>query len=100
MFKTMNVGVPTVTYAKSSNSNREVDRVFCAAIVSKRFCTELLKDPSKAVAQGFQGEQFNLSQPETRRMQSVQAAELKEFASQYLKAGEAAYVHYAVAAGD
>jgi len=100
MVKTMNVGVPTVTYAGSSNTNREVDRLFCAAVISKQFCSQLLKDPSKAVSQGYQNEHFNLPVLETRRMQSVRAAGLKDFASQYLRTGEPAFVHCSVAAGD
>jgi hypothetical protein len=43
------------------SSNDEMNRLLCAAVVSKSFRSMLMVNPEIAVASGYQGESFNLS---------------------------------------
>lgn len=58
----------------------EINRVLAAAVVSQKFCALLLSDPSLAVAQGYAGEQFNLSDAEYELVLCAQGCTLQEFA--------------------
>ncbi len=58
----------------------EINRVLAAAVVSKKFCALLLSDPAQAVAQGYAGEQFILSDAEYDLVLSAQGGSLQEFA--------------------
>ena len=60
----------------------EINRVLAAAVVSQQFCTMLLKDPARAITQGFAGEQFSLSAEEFNLILSIQSSSLQEFAHQ------------------
>lgn len=89
----------TITYVKKEN-DPEVNRLFCAAIINKRFRSQLLSHPRQAVANGYQGEIFELSDSELCRLESIRATNLAEFASQYIRAAEPARVQVSVAACD
>lgn len=58
----------------------EINRVLAAAVVSQKFCALLLSDPARAVAQGYAGEQFSLSDAEYNLVISAQGCTLQEFA--------------------
>lgn len=58
----------------------EINRVLAAAVVSQKFCALLLNDPARAVAQGYAGEQFFLSDVEYDLVLSAKGCSLQEFA--------------------
>lgn len=60
----------------------EINRVLAAAVVSQKFCALLLSAPARAVAQGYAGEQFFLSDAEHDLVLSAQGLSLQEFARQ------------------
>jgi hypothetical protein len=55
-----------------------VNRLLAAALISKQFCNLLLKDPARALQQGFAGEQFSLSSDEQDFILSLHVASLPE----------------------
>lgn len=73
----------TVTYDRTATET-EVSRLFCAAVVSKRFREQLLADPTLAVAQGYNGESFNLPQEALERLSHIRADSLSDFAAQFI----------------
>jgi hypothetical protein len=79
----MDFGTQTVTYCKTQ-TEAEVSRLFCAAVVSKRFRDQLLQDPASAIAQGYNGESFAFSAEMMERFCSIQAETLSDFAAQFL----------------
>jgi len=56
-----------------------VNRLLAAALISKQFCNLLLKDPARALQQGFAGEHFMLSNDEQNFILSLRAGSLQEF---------------------
>ena len=63
------------------SSNDEMNRLLCAAVVSKKFCNALINDPEIAVATGYQGESFNLSDEEQSWLFSIRPANLVDLAA-------------------
>jgi hypothetical protein len=63
-------------------ANPEISRIISAAVVNKRFCSALLKDPSTAISQGFFGEPFRLSLEQQNRISMIKENSLEGFASQ------------------
>lgn len=59
---------------------RALGRLIAAAVISSSFCRLLLKDPVRAIRQGYNGESFRLSQPVEEFVLSIQAESLPEFA--------------------
>lgn len=58
----------------------EINRVLAAAVVSQKFCALLLSDPARAIAQGYAGEEFLLSDAEYDLVLSARDCSLQEFA--------------------
>ena len=67
---------------ETPSDSSEINRLLAAAVVSTRFCNLLLSDPARAIAEGFAGEQFVLSEDEQDLILSLRASSLKEFAAQ------------------
>jgi len=71
-----------------TNSNRKVaaqseySRILSAAVINNNFRKMLLQDPAKAVLGGYNGERFHLSSADQRRLLSIHASSLAEFAAQ------------------
>jgi hypothetical protein len=63
------------------SSNDEMNRLLCAAVVSKSFRSMLITNPEIAVASGYQGESFNLSDEDRSWLFSVRPANLVDFAA-------------------
>lgn len=61
--------------------NEELNRVLCAAVVSKSFRTMLLSNPEIAVASGYQGEKFELSVEDQTWLYSNRPASLVDLAA-------------------
>lgn len=57
----------------------EINRLLAAAIINRQFCSLLLKDPARALTEGFAGERFILSRDEQDFILSLRAASLQEF---------------------
>jgi hypothetical protein len=62
-------------------SNDEMNRLLCAAVVSKSFRNMLIENPEIAVASGYQGESFNLSDEDRRWLFSMRPANLVDLAA-------------------
>ncbi|MCX8023843.1 MAG: hypothetical protein N3A60_01420 [Thermanaerothrix sp.] len=79
----MDFGSQAVTYGKTT-TEAEVNRLFCAAVISKRFRDQLLQDPALAIAQGYNGESFSFTPELMERFSSIRAESLSDFAAQFL----------------
>lgn len=66
----------------ANHLNQEVSRLLSAAVISPRFRQLLLSDPAKALEIGFAGERFDFPREAKRRVASIQAANLADFADQ------------------
>ncbi|OGO65446.1 MAG: hypothetical protein A2030_09670 [Chloroflexi bacterium RBG_19FT_COMBO_50_10] len=64
-----------------STRNDELNRLLCAAVVSKSFRNMLLANPEIAVASGYQGETFNLSLEDQSWLYSTRPADLVDLAA-------------------
>jgi hypothetical protein len=58
----------------------EYSRILSAAVINKSFRENLLKDPAHAIAKGFNGESFQLTDDEKKRLVSLKGLSLPEFA--------------------
>jgi len=76
---------PAAAPVSVPNNFCELNRLLSAAIVSTNFCNMLINNPESALAKGYQGEKFNLSNEEYRWLVSIQATDLPNFASQLLE---------------
>lgn len=63
------------------NNEYEYSRILSAAVVNARFRQALLKDPAKAISGGYRGEKFNLGNDEQKKLSTIQANNLAEFAT-------------------
>ena len=64
---------------------REMNRLLSAAIVSSGFRNMLITSPETAIAKGYQGEKFNLTNDEYSWLVSIQAIDLASLASHMLE---------------
>jgi hypothetical protein len=69
------------TQLEYSSSNDEMNRLLCAAVVSKSFRSMLMTNPEIAVATGYQGESFNLSDEDRGWLTSIRPANLVDLAA-------------------
>jgi hypothetical protein len=76
------------------------NRIICAAVVDNRFRTMLLTNPAKAIAHGYNGEAFLITEQEANHLISIKAETLKEFASQLVTPPIPVMIPVAVAACD
>lgn len=67
---------------KNFQIQQEFNRLLTAAAINGSFREALLNNPGKAVSSGFGGEVFNLSVDVLKRLSSIQASSLAEFAAQ------------------
>jgi hypothetical protein len=67
---------------KNFHIQQEFSRVLTAAVINGSFRQALLNNPSQAITSGFGGEAFNLSADVLKRLSSIRANSLAEFASQ------------------
>jgi len=61
-------------------------RLFAAAIVSDQFRTTLLREPEQALANGYLGQTFTLTDHEKMIIQNVRAENLTDFAQKVNRA--------------
>jgi hypothetical protein len=67
-------------YSKPSTGRNGLHRLFAAAIVNNQFRETLLREPEAALASGYLGQPFALSEQERAIIQSVRAKTLTDFA--------------------
>ena len=67
-------------YSKPAASRNGLHRLFAAAIVNNQFREILLREPAKALANGYLGQPFMLTDQERTIIQSVRAKTLTDFA--------------------
>ncbi len=72
--------LPLKLEPKQSRSG--LSSLFAAAVVSKGFCEMLLKDPEKALRQGYLGKGFDLSPEDASLIVSLNAKSLADLAKQ------------------
>ena len=72
---------------KATIKEHEYSRILTAAVVNEKFRKLLLSDPEMAVRMGFGGEAFHLDHADTRRLASIRATSLAEFARQMNSTG-------------
>ena len=61
--------------------NDELNRLLCAAVVSKSFCNMLLVNPEIALASGYQGEKFDLTDEDRSWLFSMRPSSLADLAA-------------------
>ncbi|MEW6180866.1 MAG: hypothetical protein AB1522_13160 [Chloroflexota bacterium] len=64
------------------DASEEYGRILTAAVISAQFRQLLLSNPAKALAAGFGGEAFQLSNEDRSRLVAIRATSLADFASQ------------------
>lgn len=69
--------------ARDEGSNKEVNKLLTAAVVSKAFCRLLLTNPAQALEDGYNGMRFALTSQEKELLLSIQATSLPELATQF-----------------
>jgi hypothetical protein len=60
----------------------EYSRILSAAVINRNFREKLLTDPVQAVASGFNGESFHLTENEKKELTALKGLTLSEFALQ------------------
>ena len=65
-----------------SSGSTGLRKIFAAALVSKQFCQQLLRDPIRALQNGYMGEVFTITEDEKDLIVSIQANSLADLASQ------------------
>ena len=73
---------------ESAATRTALYRLFAAAIVSDQFRTTLLHEPGKALASGYLGQVFPLSEEEKRMIEAIRAENLIDFAQKVNQALE------------
>ncbi len=58
----------------------ELSRLMSAAVVSRSFREAFLRDPMRAIANGYDGERFHFSPALLARLSAIRARNLEEFA--------------------
>jgi hypothetical protein len=71
-----------LTGPKNSKPRQEMSRLLTAAVISNQFRQMLLANPGKALTNGYGGESFNLPREQQKRVASIRANNLSDFASQ------------------
>ena len=67
-------------FQKAPAGRSALHRLFAAAVVSDQFRKTLLREPEKAVANGYLGQSFPLTDQEKKILKSIRADTLTDFA--------------------
>ena len=71
---------PRQGFRKPSVTRTALHRLFAAAIVSDQFRTTLLREPEEALANGYLGQTFPLTDQERKIIKTIRAENLTDFA--------------------
>ena len=77
---------PPLSLGKPVNARTGLHRLFAAAIVSDQFCETLLNKPDEALANGYLGQTFMLTDQEKMLIKSIQADTLTDLAQKVNRA--------------
>lgn len=77
---------PHLSLGKPANARTGLHRLFAAAIVSDQFRETLLNKPEEALANGYLGQTFMLSDQEKMLIKSIQADTLTDLAQKVNRA--------------
>ena len=77
---------PHLSLGKPANARTGLHRLFAAAIVSDQFRETLLNKPEEALANGYLGQTFMLSDQEKTLIKSIQADTLTDLAQKVNRA--------------
>ena len=69
----------------TTSVSKNINRLLSAAVVSPHFRRLLLSDPVAALAVGYNGEYFQLTQAEYAAVTSLRVATVRDFAAQLLR---------------
>jgi hypothetical protein len=67
---------------KFPSNTPDISRILSAAVINSSFRSMLLSDPARAISNGYSGEKFNLGLAEQKRLSSIRATSLADFANQ------------------
>jgi hypothetical protein len=83
MIETRIFNPPISLISRSLSDGRlELSRLLAAAVISPKFCHQLLDNPELALENGFQGEDFLFTEEERQLIISIRAASLADLANQ------------------
>ena len=71
---------PAIGFRRNSAERTGLHRLFAAAVVSGHFRETLLRKPEEALANGYLGQAFVLTDHETTIIKSIRAENLTDFA--------------------
>lgn len=57
----------------------DLDRLVCAGVIDQQFRALLVRDPRRAVEEGFYGEVFHLTEAERAFIANIRASDFDEF---------------------
>jgi len=77
---------PPLSLRKTANARTGLHRLFAAAIVSDQFRETLLSKPDEALANGYLGQTFTLTDQEKTLIKSIQADTLTDLAQKVNRA--------------
>lgn len=77
---------PTIKSSKPVSTRSGLHRLFAAAIVSDQFRETLLREPEEAMANGYLGQTFALTDREKVIIKSIRADTLTDFAQKVNRA--------------
>jgi len=70
----------SLSFHRPRDERKGLHRLFAAAIVSDQFRTTLLREPEQALANGYLGQTFPLSDQEKKIIKSIRADTLTDLA--------------------
>lgn len=71
---------PAIGFRQNTTKRMGLHRLFAAAVVSGQFRETLLRKPEEALAKGYLGQAFTLTDRETSIIISIRAENLTDFA--------------------
>ncbi len=80
---------PAVGFRQIPTERTGLQRLFAAAVVSGQFRETLIQKPEEALARGYLGQAFTLTDRETTVIKSIRAENLADFAQQVHRALQA-----------
>lgn len=78
----MNKSYILLTKEQNHSKKQELSRILSAAVINRKFRTLLLNDPDTAIKNGYAGERFSLSPEDQKRLGTIHASSLADFATQ------------------
>ena len=76
----LRLDVYSASLRKPAVERTALHRLFAAAVVSNQFRTTLLREPEKALANGYLGQIFPLTDQEKKIIKTIRAENLSDFA--------------------